>query len=104
MPRRIVAVPLDGIPGTFEEDDGRHVDGFYRKVAYVYDPSEAAPVGRRTLAELKAKYWSASSRSLIIPFANGAFTFGPDLLGQTSDATLIYLRTEFWYKPAAASP
>ncbi|SRR6266508_1926981 len=103
MPRRIVALPRDGIPGTFEEDDGARVQGVYHKVAYVYDPGEVAPACR-TLGELKAKYWSAASRSLVIPFANSEFSFGAELLGQTSDSTLICLRTEFSYRPVGANP
>ncbi len=105
MPRRIVADPEAGFPGKIEES-GTWAQGFYKMVAYAYGPGEVVPdsTDRATIAELRAKYWDPSRKVLVIPWRSGrSFEFGPKLLSQTSDATVVHVRPEF-HMPGAPGP
>lgn len=97
MPRRIVADPENGLPGKIEEH-GTWVQGIYRVVAYAYGPGEIAPsdADRATIAELRAKYWNAGRRALVIPFNGAEYEFGAKLLNQTTDQTVVHVRREFF--------
>ena len=99
MPLRIVADPEGGFPGKIE-DKGTWVQGIYRLVAYAYGPGEVVPAGidRATIAELRAKYWNSERRALVIPFPSKSgrtYEFGPKLLSQTTDTTVVHVRPEF---------
>ncbi|HEX9437172.1 MAG TPA: hypothetical protein VGA16_08465 [Candidatus Limnocylindria bacterium] len=97
MPTRIVADPEGGFPGKIE-DGGTWVQGFYKMVAYAYGPGEIPPpdIDRATIAELRARYWDPTRRALVIPWRGGrTFEFGPKLLSQTNDATVVHVRPEF---------
>ena len=100
MPKRIIADPVNGFPSTIE-DGGKRVQGFYKMVAYVYGPGEVPPAGidLTTIAELREKYWDAARQILVIPrhgdARSGAFEFGPDLLSETTESTVVHVRPEF---------
>lgn len=96
MPQRIVSDPKGGLPGNWQVKNGTY-QGVYRITAIVYGPNEAVEAGdRTTLPELRAKYWDAARRSLVIPFNGGSYEFGSDLLSQADDTTVIQIRYEFW--------
>ena len=104
MPQRIVADPEGGLPGRIQ-DDGTWVQGVYRVVAIVYGPGEVVDGGDcTTLAELRAKYWDPTRRSLVIPFNGGTYEFGSKLLGQMTDAAVIQIRREFSYPTTDGPP
>ncbi len=105
MPKRIYADPEGGFPGKIE-DGGKRVQGFYKMVAYAYGPGELVPAGidRATIAELRAKYWDPARRALVIPWRGGrTFEFGPNLLSQTTETTVVHVRPEF-HMPGAPGP
>jgi hypothetical protein len=105
MPKRVVADPEGGFPGQIEEG-GTWVQGIYRIVAYVYGPGEVPPaeIDRATTAELRAKYWDPARRALVIPLGSGTYEFGPKLLSQTTDATVVIVRAEFSYPHRGPKP
>ena len=108
MPRRIVAHPEGGFPGKIE-DGGIKVQGFYKLVALVYERDEVPQRGLEltTIAELRAKYWNPSRLTLVIPSPGGrrdAYEFGPELLRDTTDATVVHVRPEFVIPGNFASP
>ena len=109
MPRRIVADPESGLPGNIQ-DNGTWVQGTYKVVAYAYGPDETPPadIDRATIAQLRAKYWDSGRQALVIPFNGGTYEFGPKLLRQTTDATVVHVAREFFIpgkfdKPKAAA-
>nr|MBA2599049.1 hypothetical protein [Actinomycetota bacterium] len=105
MPKRIVADPESGFPGTFEENDGTRAEGTYRYVAYVYGPEEIPYVSAESTAELRAKYWDPAQQALLIPFTQGRiFTFGPKLLSQATDTAMVLIRIEFQYSNPGPKP
>ncbi|MGH2492300.1 MAG: hypothetical protein ACRDF9_12405 [Candidatus Limnocylindria bacterium] len=106
MPRRVVADPEGGFPGKMEEG-GTWVQGIYRYVAYVYGPGEVPPAGidLATIAELRAKYWNSERGTLLVPFPGGrTYEFGPKLLSQTTDTTVVHVRPEFWFPHGGPPP
>lgn len=106
MPIRIVADPQGGFPGKIEEK-GTWVQGLYKMVAYVYGPGEVVPAGidRATIAELRAKYWDPTRRALVIPWRAGRiFEFGPELLSETTDTTVVHVRPEFSHRHRGPKP
>ena len=99
MPKRFVADPEGGVPGRMEEH-GTWVQGMYRMAAYAYGPGEVPPadIDQATMAELRTKYWDPARRALVIPFTGGrTFEFGPKLLSEVSDTTVVHVRPEFSY-------
>ena len=91
VPRRILADPLDGVPGTIE-DDGRHVRGTYYMAAYVYGPEEAPPAGMDTLSKFRALHGSPTQQSLVVPFTGDTkFTFGPEFLSLPDDRVIVLI-------------
>jgi hypothetical protein len=69
----------------------------YRYVAYVYGPGELPHAYAETMAQLRTKYWDPARRALVIPGLRGDnFTFGPKLLSETTDTTMVKLQQEFW--------
>jgi hypothetical protein len=92
VPRRILAHPQNGVPGTFDEPNGQRLQGVYKVVAYVYGPGEAVPAGRTTLRELRALHGDPAQQSLVVPFTGDTtFTFGPDLLNQIDDTDIVQI-------------
>jgi hypothetical protein len=78
-------------------------------VAYAYGPGEVVPAGidRATVAELRAKYWNSERRALVIPFPSQSgrtYEFGPRLLSQITDATVVHVRPEFSYPHEGPPP
>jgi hypothetical protein len=105
VPRRIWADPEAGYPGTWEEKDGTRVEGTYRFLAHVYGPDETPHSSAESIAELRAKYWDDAVGALVIPFTRGrTFTFGPKLLSDTSDATMVVPQITFSYPHAGPPP
>jgi hypothetical protein len=99
MARRFVAHPKRGYPGKIEENE-KKVDAFYMMVALVFDPDEEVyPRGIEvtTVGELRAKYWDATRRALVVPGPGSRrlpYEFGPELLDQTTDTTRVHIRPE----------
>ncbi|MDQ3400383.1 MAG: hypothetical protein M3470_05230 [Chloroflexota bacterium] len=98
MPRRFVAHPERGFPGKIE-DEGKVVEALYKIAALVYDPGEVPPrrIELTTIGELRAKYWNPTRRALVIPGPGArphTYEFGPELLDQTTDTTLVNVRPE----------
>jgi hypothetical protein len=105
MPTRVVATPERGYPGTLDEPGkGARVHGIYRYVAYVYGPDEIPYPAAESMAELRAKYWDPSRRALVVPFTGHTFEFGTELLGQTTDTTMVLIRIEFQYPHEGPTP
>ena len=104
MPKRIVADPESGYPGTIE-DKGTRVQGIYRYAAYVYDQGEVPYASADSMAELRAKYWDPSQQALVIPFTGGrTYEFGSKLLSQTTDTTMVLVRVEFQFPHEGPPP
>jgi hypothetical protein len=104
MPKRIVADPETGHPGTLE-DHGKRVLGIYRYVAYVYGAGEIPYRSAESMAELRAKYWDPSQQALVIPFTGGlTYEFGTKLLSQTADTTMVLIRVEFQFPHEGPPP
>ena len=104
MPKRIVADPETGYPGTLE-DQGKPVRGTYRYAAYVYGAGEVPYASAESMAELRAKYWNPSRQALVVPFTGGrTYEFGTKLLSQTTDATMVLIRVEFQFRDDGPPP
>lgn len=102
VPRRILAHPQDGVPGTIEEA-GQRVHGVYYLAAYLYGPEETMPAGMDTLSKLRALHGSPTQRSLVVPFTGEAkFTVGSDSLGVPDDRVIVLI--EFSYPDSGPPP
>jgi hypothetical protein len=105
MPRRIWADPEGGFPGKWEQNDGTWVQGTYRYLAYVYGPGDVPDASAKSIAELRAKYLEESQGALVVPFPGGrTFTFGPKLLSDTTDATMVLIGITFSYPHEGPPP
>ena len=101
MPRRILAHPRDGVPGTID-DDGQRVQGIYYLAAYAYGADETPPAGRDTLTKLRGLH-GATQELLIVPFTGETtFTFGPDVLSLAGDRVIVQI--EFSYPHSGPPP
>jgi hypothetical protein len=104
MPRKFVAQPQSGFPG-FIDDNGKQLDGVYTLRGEIYDAAELPPMPMPTFARLKAKgFWDPATSSLKVPFGDGYFTIGPDILGNLSEAGWIRLRLQHYAPPPKAKP
>lgn len=105
MGQRIWSDPEGGFPGTWEEDDGSRAPGTYSYMAYVYGPDEVPHADAKSIAEWRAKYWDQAQGALVIPFTGGrTFTFGPKLLSQTTDETMVCMWITFKYAQRKGPP
>lgn len=89
MPKRFVAAPSTGMPGTWKEEDGTEVRGIYTMNVEVYEPGEAVPARLPTLATLKQKFWHEGMQALVIPAGEGAFVLGGPILNGVSESAMI---------------
>jgi hypothetical protein len=104
VPKRVVADPESGYPGTIE-DNGTHVQGIYRFAAYVYRPGEVPDASAESMAQLRAKYWDASQQALVIPFTGGrTYELGAKLINRTTDSTMVLIRIEFQFADNSPPP
>ena len=70
----------------------------------MYGPGEVPYASAESMAELRAKYWDPSQRALVIPFTGHTYEFGPKLLSQTTDTTMVLIRIEFQFPHEGPPP
>jgi hypothetical protein len=93
MPKKFVAEPASGFRGTWTEEGGRELDGTYTMYGEIYGPDEVPPEPMGRLLQLKAKgLWDPGSLSLKMPFLDGHFVIGPDILRGVPDTAFIRIR------------
>ena len=79
----------------FDVPNGKRVQAVYRLAAYVYGPGETPPAGRTTLRELRALHGKPTQQSLVVPFTDTKFTFGPEVLSLDNDRVIVQIEAKY---------